>query len=73
MKSIDVFMLALIEHVKGRTNAMLVVLDTQTNPVVNRETNLAFNKQTNPAFIRQTNPAFMYPFRIMLEVRAERV
>ena len=46
---------------------------TQTNPVVKRETNLAFNKQTNPAFIRQTNPAFMYPFRIMLEVRAERV
>ena len=56
MKSIDVymntFMLALIEHVKDRTDAMLVVLDTQTNPVVNRETNLAFNKQTNTAFIR---------------------
>ena len=55
MKSIDVFMLALIEHVKDRTNAMLVAL------------------QTNPAFNTQTNPAFKYPFRIMLEVRAEGV
>ena len=42
IQPMDIFMLALIAHVKGRTNAMLSAFDTQTNPAFNTQTNAAY-------------------------------